>query len=127
MEERLWRTGLGLLSWGLVVGCWLAVPWFINLEGTFSDFPPLWLRHLSRGGGEKRLAGRRRFWAWLVVFPTQPLCGWMVGRSITHRGPTEGRRWALTEERHWRMGFGAWKTGCLKTGTLGFAVYIRHQ
>ena len=45
-EERLWRTGLGLDCWGLVV------EGFLNLEGTVLVFPPLWLCHLSRGGRE---------------------------------------------------------------------------
>ena len=62
MEERLWRTGLGLDCWGLVVGR------FLDLEGTVSVFPPLWLRHLSRGG--ERIgwwAGRRGGLGWFVL------------------------------------------------------------
>ena len=59
VETPLGVGGLGLDCWGLVV------EGFLDLEGTFSDLPPLWLRHLSRGG--ERIggwAGRRGGLGW---------------------------------------------------------------
>ena len=94
MEERLWRTGLGLDCWGLVVGR------FLDLEGTVSVFPPLWLRHLSRGG--ERIgwwagpfgglgwwfSGRNRFvvgglWRWNAVGVRDLLGGPRVYNRLT--------------------------------------------
>ena len=59
VETPLGVGGLGLDCWGLVV------EGFLDLEGTFSDLPPLWLRHLSRGGRET--IGGRAEGAGLVV------------------------------------------------------------
>ena len=62
--------GVGLDRWRLVVGG------FLNLEGTFMVLSPSLASPSLPRWGENRLAGGRRFWAWLVV-------GWLLSLEGT--------------------------------------------
>ena len=92
-------NAVGVPDWA----CLLGFGGFEFGRDVFGFAPSLASPSLPRGG-ENRLVGRSFWWAWLVVFRTQPLCGRRVGGSFTHRSPTEGQRWALTDERRWRTG-----------------------